>query len=81
MPFLLLNFSRCDKIEDCSAQFLAVCWIIHVELIVAQLAARARPLVWACRSDLLETEFGPMDVLQWGRARVSAEMPELEFQA
>src|SRR5262245_27526666 len=30
-PFLLSLFSLGDKIENCSAQFLAVCWIVHVE--------------------------------------------------
>src|SRR4030095_503030 len=31
-PFLLWHFSPGDKIENCSAQFLAVSWIVHVEL-------------------------------------------------
>jgi hypothetical protein len=31
MPFLLWHFSPGDKIENCSAQFLAVRWIVHVE--------------------------------------------------
>jgi hypothetical protein len=31
MPFLLLHFSPGDKSEKCSAQFLAVCWIVRVE--------------------------------------------------
>src|SRR5438552_9875562 len=31
MPFLLWHFSPGDKIENCSAQFLAVCWIVRVE--------------------------------------------------
>jgi len=30
-PFLLRHFSPSDKIENCSAQFLAVCWIVHVD--------------------------------------------------
>ena len=30
-PFLLWHFSPGDKIEHCSAQFLAVCWIVRVE--------------------------------------------------
>ena len=30
MPFLLWHFSPCDKIENCPAQFLAVCWIVRV---------------------------------------------------
>ena len=30
-PFLVSHFSPSDKIENCPAQFLAVCWIIHVE--------------------------------------------------
>src|SRR4029453_10679304 len=30
-PFLLSHFSPGDKIENCSAQFLTVCWIVHVE--------------------------------------------------
>jgi len=30
-PFLLWHFSPGDKIENCSAQFLAVCWIVRVE--------------------------------------------------
>jgi hypothetical protein len=29
MPFLLSHFSPGDKIENCSAQFLAVCWTVH----------------------------------------------------
>ena len=28
---LLSHFSSGDKIENCPAQFLAVCWIVHVE--------------------------------------------------
>ena len=31
IAFLLWHFSPGDKIENCSAQFLAVCWIVHVE--------------------------------------------------
>ena len=31
-PFLLWHFSSGDKIENCPAQFLAVCWIVHVEV-------------------------------------------------
>jgi hypothetical protein len=30
-PFLLWHFSPGDKVENCSAQSLAVCWIAHVE--------------------------------------------------
>src|SRR4029434_2644832 len=30
-PFLLWHFSPGHKIENCSAQFLAVCWIVHVD--------------------------------------------------
>jgi hypothetical protein len=30
-PFLLSHFSPGDKIENCPAQFLAVCWIAHVD--------------------------------------------------
>jgi len=30
-PFLLWHFSPGDKIENCSAQFLAVRWIVGVE--------------------------------------------------
>jgi hypothetical protein len=37
MPFLLWHFSPGDKIENCSAQFLAVCWIVHVEFKVHRL--------------------------------------------
>ena len=29
--FLLWHFSSGDKIENCPAQFLSVCWIVHVE--------------------------------------------------
>jgi hypothetical protein len=29
--FSLSHFSLGDKIENCSAQFLAVCWIVRVE--------------------------------------------------
>jgi hypothetical protein len=31
VPFLLWHFSLGDKTKNCSAQFLAVRWIIHVE--------------------------------------------------
>jgi hypothetical protein len=31
MPFLLSHFSLGDKIENCSAQFLAVCWFVRVD--------------------------------------------------
>ena len=37
MPFLLSHFSPRDKIENCSAQFLAVCWIVHVEFKIHRL--------------------------------------------
>ena len=37
MPFLLWHFSLGDKTENCSAQFLAVCWIVHVEFKVHRL--------------------------------------------
>ena len=37
MPFLLSHFSLGDKIENCSAQFLAVCWIVRVEFKVHRL--------------------------------------------
>ena len=37
MPFLLSHFSPGDKIEDCAAQFLAVCWIVRVEFKVHRL--------------------------------------------
>src|SRR6478609_4594755 len=30
-PFLLWHFSPGDKIENCAAQFFAVCWIVRVE--------------------------------------------------
>ena len=36
-PFLLWHFSPGDKIENCSAQFLAVCWIVRVEFKVHRL--------------------------------------------
>ena len=36
-PFLLWHFSPGDKIENCPAQFLAVCWIVHVEIKVHRL--------------------------------------------
>ena len=36
-PFLLWHFSPRHKIENCSAQFLAVCWIVHVEVKVHRL--------------------------------------------
>jgi hypothetical protein len=29
---LLSHFSPSDNTENCSAQFLSVCWIVHVEL-------------------------------------------------
>jgi hypothetical protein len=29
MPFLLWHFSPGYKIENCSAQFLSVCWIVR----------------------------------------------------
>ena len=37
MRFLPSHFSLGDKIENCSAQFLAVCWIVHVEFKVRRL--------------------------------------------
>ena len=37
MPFLLWHFSLGDKTENCSAQFLAVCWIVHVQFKVHRL--------------------------------------------
>jgi hypothetical protein len=37
MRFLSSHFSLGDKIENCSAQFLAVCWIVHVEFKVHRL--------------------------------------------
>ena len=30
MPFLFWHFCLGDKIEKCSAKFLAVCWIVRV---------------------------------------------------
>src|SRR4030095_10881505 len=30
-PFLFSHFSPGNKIENCSAQFLPVCWTVHVE--------------------------------------------------
>jgi hypothetical protein len=35
--FLLSHFSPGDKIEKCSAQFPAVCWIVRVEFKVHRL--------------------------------------------
>ena len=37
MPFLLWHFSLGDKIKNCSAQFLAVCWIVRVDFKVQRL--------------------------------------------
>src|SRR6266513_953984 len=37
MSFLLWHFSFGDKIENCPAQFLAVCWIVHVDFKVHRL--------------------------------------------
>jgi hypothetical protein len=37
MSFLLWHFSPGDKIENRPAQFLAVCWIAHVEFKVHRL--------------------------------------------
>ena len=34
---MLWHFSPGDKIENCSAQLLAVCWIVHVEFKVHRL--------------------------------------------
>ena len=31
MPLLLSHFPPGDKIENCPAQFLAVCWIVCVQ--------------------------------------------------
>jgi hypothetical protein len=36
-PFLPSHFSLGNKIENCSSQFLAVCWIVHVEFKVHRL--------------------------------------------
>ena len=40
MPSSLSRFSLGDKIENCSAQFLAVCWTVHVEFKVHRLRDR-----------------------------------------
>jgi hypothetical protein len=32
-----LAFSPSDKIENCSAQFFAVCWVVHIEFKVHRL--------------------------------------------
>ena len=37
LPFLLWHFSPGDKIDNCPAQFLAVCWIVRVELKIHRL--------------------------------------------
>ena len=39
MPFLLWHFSLGDKTENRPAQFLAVCWIAHVDFKVHRLRA------------------------------------------
>src|SRR5215831_15268670 len=39
-PFLLPPFSLGDKFENCSAQFLAVCWMVHVDFKVQRLRNR-----------------------------------------
>src|SRR6266852_1582506 len=36
-PFLPSHFSPGNKIENCSSQFLAVCWIVRVEFKVHRL--------------------------------------------
>src|SRR6266550_2007492 len=36
-PYLLWHFSPGDKIENCPAQFLPVCWIVHVDFKVRRL--------------------------------------------
>jgi hypothetical protein len=33
-----------DKIENCSAQFLAVCWMVHVEFKVHHPSRHGRPI-------------------------------------
>ena len=43
-PFLLWHFSLGDKIENCSAQFLAVCWMVHVEFKVHHPSRHGRPI-------------------------------------
>jgi hypothetical protein len=37
VSFSLSPFSLSDKIEDCSAQFLAVAWIVHVDFKIHRL--------------------------------------------
>jgi hypothetical protein len=37
MPFLLWHFSPGDKIQNCPAQFLAICCIVHVQFKVHRL--------------------------------------------
>jgi hypothetical protein len=37
MPFLLSHFPPGDKVENCPAQFLAVCWIVRVDFKVHRL--------------------------------------------
>ena len=64
MPFLLSHFSLGDKIENCSAQFLAVCWIVHVEFKVHRLrdgfsvsnARRKTARAWQRLSQLIAQE-------------------------
>ena len=51
MPFLLSHFSTGDKFENCSAQFFAVCWIVHVEF-------GRRPLRTAYRKRAADDEEG-----------------------
>ena len=43
-PFLLWHFSPGDKIKYCPAQFLAVCWIVHVEFKVHHPSRHGRPI-------------------------------------
>ena len=53
MPFLLWHFSPGNKIENCSAQFLAVCWIVRVEFKVhrpQQADKNLVPVAPRCRS-------------------------------
>ena len=51
MPFLLWHFSPGDKIENCPAQFLAVCWIVRVEFKLHR-AQDIESLKWPSRAGL-----------------------------
>jgi hypothetical protein len=58
--FSLWHFSPGDKIENCPAQFLAVCWIVRVELSAKPVGVGAvsRPSILAGDAEKYNSDAG-----------------------